>query len=166
MSPRNVESPFIYPSPIAARTPQTSATTSVDKQSEVSLAAPNIAGAPVTLNGRVVPTEVDAQIAEQQKPYEGLVFPVYVEAVVPMERLAFRWHPYSIEPGGDYSNEPTTLVTFDLADAPGGVLLTIVESGFEQIPVARRAEAFKANETGWEEQTRLIAKYLDAHAHA
>lgn len=119
-----------------------------------------------TLNGRVVPTAVDPQIAEQQKPYEGLVFPVYVEAVVPMERLAFRWHPYSIEPGGDYSNEPTTLVTFDLADAPGGVLLTIVESGFEQIPVARRAEAFKANETGWEEQTRLIAKYLDAHAHA
>ncbi len=31
---------------------QTSATTSVDKQSEVSLAAPNIAGAPLTLNGR------------------------------------------------------------------------------------------------------------------
>lgn len=123
---------------------------------------PFVAGA--TLNGRIVPTEVDPEIAEQQKPYEGLVFPIYVEAVVPMERLSFRWHPYSIEPGGDYSKEPTTQVTFDLTDAPGGILLTIVESGFDQIPLARRADAFKANEEGWEGQARLVAKYLHAHA--
>jgi hypothetical protein len=53
-----------------------------------------------------------------------------------------------------------TLIEFELTDVPGGILLTISESGFDQIPLARRAKAFKANEGGWEIQTRLIEKYL------
>jgi len=65
-----------------------------------------------------------------------------------------------VEEGVDYSKEPMTLIEFDLADAAGGILLTITESGFDQIPLARRAKAFKANEGGWEMQTRLIEKYL------
>jgi hypothetical protein len=39
-------------------------------------------------------------------------------------------------------------------------MLTIIESGFDRIPLARRAKAFAANEQGWEHQTKLIAKYL------
>jgi hypothetical protein len=39
-------------------------------------------------------------------------------------------------------------------------MLTITESGFDQVPLARRAEAFTSNEQGWEVQTRLIEKYL------
>ena len=34
------------------------------------------------------------------------------------------------------------------------------ESGFDKIPLARQAKAYKANEGGWEMQTRLIEKYL------
>ena len=115
------------------------------------------------LTGRVVPTTVDPEIAEMQKPHEGLTFEISVERIVPMQHLSFRWHPYPVGPV-DFSSEPTTLVTFDLADAPGGILLTIVESGFDRVPAARRAEAFKANEGGWEAQTRLIAKYLALQA--
>jgi hypothetical protein len=39
-----------------------------------------------------------------------------------------------------------TRVVFELADAPGGTLLTVVESGFDRIPLARRAKAFRDNE--------------------
>jgi len=60
--------------------------------------------------------------------------------------------------------EPTTLVEFVLEDKPGGTLLTITESGFESIPIERRAQAFKANAGGWEHQTKLIQKYLQMMA--
>lgn len=40
------------------------------------------------------------------------------------------------------------------------VLLTIVESGFDRIPIERRAKVFEMNDGGWTAQTELIAKYL------
>ena len=51
-------------------------------------------------------------------------------------------------------------MVFELKEVPGGTELTITESGFDRVPLARRAEAFKANEGGWTHQTRLIEKYL------
>ena len=60
----------------------------------------------------------------------------------------------------DYSSEPTTLVVFTLEDAPEGVLLTIVESGFDRIPLERRAKAFSANEGGWSMMVKVIEEYL------
>jgi uncharacterized protein YndB with AHSA1/START domain len=112
------------------------------------------------LTGRITPTTVDAEVARMQEPYAGKAFEWTIERVEPMRRIAFRWHPYAVEEGVDYSKEPTTLIEFELQDAPGGILLVITESGFDQIPLARRAKAFKANEGGWEMQTRLIEKYL------
>lgn len=112
--------------------------------------------------GRIVPTKVDPETAKLQEPHAGTPFEFSVERIEPMNRISFRWHPYAIEKGRDYSSEPTTLIVFELEDAPGGVQLTITESGFDQIPLARRAEAFKANEGGWQHQCQLIAKYLAA----
>jgi hypothetical protein len=40
------------------------------------------------------------------------------------------------------------------------VLLTITESGFDRVPLDRRAEAFESNEQGWTIQATLIEKYL------
>jgi hypothetical protein len=87
-------------------------------------------------------------------------FSVLVDRVEPMERFSFRWHPFAIDPDYDYSKEPTTLVVFELCEADGGVLLTITESGFDQIPVARRIQALESNDKGWAHQTILIEKYL------
>ena len=112
------------------------------------------------LKGRIVPTKVDADIAKSQEPYSGMAFDIFVERIEPMRVFAFRWHPYAIEPGQEYSKEPTTLVTFVLEDAPDGISLTITESGFDQIPLERRAKAFAENEEGWTAQTQLIQKYL------
>jgi len=40
--------------------------------------------------------------------------------------------------------------------------LTVVESGFDGIPLARRASAFEANEGGWAEQLENIGRHVSA----
>jgi hypothetical protein len=76
-----------------------------------------------------------------------------------MRLFSFRWHPYAVD-AKDYSTEPTTLVEFELTPVPEGTRLTITESGFEGIPLERRAQAFKSNAEGWDHQLALIGKYL------
>lgn len=119
---------------------------------------PFVAGARLT--GQIVPTTADPEVAKSQKPYEGQRFEITVERIEPMRHLSFRWHPYAVDPEVDYSKEPTTLVVFELEEVAEGTLLTVTESGFDGIPLERRAEAFEMNEGGWEAQMRLIEKYL------
>ena len=116
-----------------------------------------------SLQGRVVPTTADAEQAARQKAYEGVLFQLQVERLEPERLFSFRWHPAPVDRGRDYSAEPTTLVTFELEDADGGVLLTVTESGFDAIPLERRAAAFSSNEQGWAMQMKLIEKYLAQH---
>ena len=110
--------------------------------------------------GKIAPTTVDKDVAAMQKPYEGMTFDITIDRIEPQKLFAFRWHPFAIDPKVDYSNEPTTLVEFALKEVPDGVMLTVTESGFDRIPLARRAEAFKMNEGGWAAQMTLIEKYL------
>lgn len=110
--------------------------------------------------GVTVPTAVDAEVARAQRPYEGTPFQITIDRIEPERQFAFRWHPFAVEPGVDYSREPTTLIEFLLEDVPDGVMLTVRESGFDQVPLERRAKAFAANEAGWTIQMRLIEKYL------
>jgi uncharacterized protein YndB with AHSA1/START domain len=74
--------------------------------------------------------------------------------------FSYRWHPYAVEPGVDYAHEPTTLVEFHLAEVAGGTYLMVVESGFDGIPLPRRAEAFRMNDQGWTGQLANIARYV------
>jgi uncharacterized protein YndB with AHSA1/START domain len=116
------------------------------------------------MNGRIVPTTVDPEVAKSQKPYEGAKFEITVERIEPMKLFSFRWHPFAVEKGVDFSAEPTTLVEFVLQEVAGGSMLAIVESGFDRIPLKRRATAFSANEEGWTAQAKLIEKYLASAA--
>ena len=117
-----------------------------------------VAGARLT--GKITPTKVDPEVAKSQQPYSGKAFEIEVDRIEPMRLLSFRWHPFAVEPGLDYSKEPATLVAFELEPAAGGTMLTITESGFDRIPLARRAKAFAANDQGWLAQTKLLEKYL------
>ncbi len=92
--------------------------------------------------------------------YEHLTMEVLVERLEPQHCFAYRWHPYAVDPGVDYSPEPTTLVEFYLDEADGGTVLAIVESGFDRIPLARRAEAFRMNDGGWTQQMMNIERYV------
>jgi uncharacterized protein YndB with AHSA1/START domain len=122
------------------------------------LDGPFVAGA--MLGGIIVPTQADRSVAAQQKAFEGKPVSLQIEQIEPERLFSFRWHPFAVDPGVDYASEPTTLVAFELAEAPGGTLLTVTESGFDRIPLARRAQAFSSNEQGWAIQVTLIEKHL------
>lgn len=94
------------------------------------------------------------------KGYEHMTMDVTIERMEPERLFSWRWHPGATKPGEDVSAEPMTLVVFELKEVPGGTLLTVVESGFDQIPHARRASAFKDNEGGWTSQMRAIEEHL------
>jgi len=111
------------------------------------------------LTGHIVPTTVDAEVAALQAPHRGTPCLIVVDAIEPLTRFAFRWHPYALAPDS-VADEPMTLVEFLLTPQGDGVLLTIRESGFENIPLQRRAEAFASNDGGWTHQAQLIARYL------
>jgi uncharacterized protein YndB with AHSA1/START domain len=93
--------------------------------------------------------------------YEHVTMEMTIERMVPEKLLSWRWHPAAIDPKVDYSKEPTTLVVFELQEADGGTLLTVVESGLDKIPLARRADVFRLNSSGWEEQMENIKKHVD-----
>jgi uncharacterized protein YndB with AHSA1/START domain len=94
--------------------------------------------------------------------YEHVVFEVMIERIEPEHLLSWRWHPYAVDSAIDYSAEPTTLVEFELQDAEGSTLLRVVESGFVNVPVARRLEAFRMNSGGWDQQMKNIEKHVAA----
>jgi uncharacterized protein YndB with AHSA1/START domain len=113
-----------------------------------------------TMRGVIVPTKMNPEVANAQKKYEGIPFEIAIEQMEPQRLFSFRWHPGAVDPAVDYSQEPTTLVVFTLEQAPDGVLLTVTESGFDGIPLARRAKTFASNEQGWSIQMTLIEAYL------
>ena len=119
---------------------------------------PFVAGARTI--GKMVPTTVDLEAARRQKQYEGFKFEFAIDRIEPQRLFSFRWHPFAVEPGVDYSKEQPTLVTFELEEEAGGTMLTVTESGVDRIPLERRAKAFAANEQGWAAQLNLIEKYL------
>src|SRR3954469_149577 len=92
--------------------------------------------------------------------YEHLVIDLLIERVEPEHHLSWRWHPAAIDASVDYSSERTTLVEFELTEVEAGTLLRVVESGFDQIPAARRDEAFRMNTGGWEHQLINIEKHV------
>jgi len=92
--------------------------------------------------------------------YEHLVAEMVVEKMEPERLFSLRWHPNAVDPKADYSKEPMTLVEFTLEEAEGGTRLRLVESGFDGIPISRRAEALKANDGGWAIQMKAIESYL------
>jgi uncharacterized protein YndB with AHSA1/START domain len=92
--------------------------------------------------------------------YEHLVAEVVIEKMEPERLFSLRWHPNAVDPRADYSKEPMTLVEFTLEEAEGGTRLRLVESGFDGIPLSRRAEALKSNEEGWAIQMKQIESYL------
>jgi uncharacterized protein YndB with AHSA1/START domain len=95
--------------------------------------------------------------------HDNVWFDVIVERMEPQSLFSYRWHPYPLDTSIDYDKEEPTLVTFTLKDAANnGTLLTVVESGFDNVPPYRRLEAFRMNSRGWDGQIRNIVKYVSA----
>jgi uncharacterized protein YndB with AHSA1/START domain len=94
----------------------------------------------------------------RSRGYEHLTMEITIEQVQPERLFSWRWHP-----GGDTNidpAEPTTLVVFELEEVQEGTRLTVTESGFDRVPVARRGKAYRENNEGWDGQLENIRKYL------
>jgi uncharacterized protein YndB with AHSA1/START domain len=96
---------------------------------------------------------LQGEFVEGQTIHGQVTYPGY-------EHLKAEMQIVRMEVGVDYSSEPTTLVEMTLSEAAGGTQLTITESGFDALPAARRAEAFRLNEGGWTIQCDNIAQYV------
>jgi uncharacterized protein YndB with AHSA1/START domain len=105
---------------------------------------------------------VAGQVSRGQITYPGcehIKWHAVVQKMEPERLFSFTWH-HSQDPNADISKEPTTLVEFRLEKIPTGTLLTVTESGFENLPPDRRLEAFRSNDSGWAEQMKNIEKYV------
>jgi uncharacterized protein YndB with AHSA1/START domain len=91
--------------------------------------------------------------------YEGIVFFVNVENIVPERSFSWRWHPGSEPPP---EGEPATCVEFTLTDEDGGTRVTVVESGFDRISLERRARVYEENTGGWEYQMGALQRHVEA----
>ena len=109
------------------------------------------------LSGRFVPGQrIRGPITAPE--YAHLSFEVEVERMEPEHLFSWRW-----QPGGDPDvdpAEPMTLVVFELEELPEGTRLTVTESGFDRIPVARRSKAYRENDEGWSGQLENLTEYL------
>jgi uncharacterized protein YndB with AHSA1/START domain len=92
--------------------------------------------------------------------YEHLTMTMMVTALQPQTYFAYTWHPYAVDSQVDYSQEPPTLVEFKLTELGNTTELIISETGFAELPAARREEAFAMNERGWNQQITNLQKYL------
>jgi uncharacterized protein YndB with AHSA1/START domain len=92
--------------------------------------------------------------------YQHLILKICIDRVEPERLLSWSWHPAAVDDSVDYSAESNTQVEFQLEEVPGGTLLTLVESGFDQIPVSRRLAAFRMNSNGWDHQMKNIEQHV------
>jgi uncharacterized protein YndB with AHSA1/START domain len=92
--------------------------------------------------------------------YEHVTWRAVIQAMEPERLFSFTWHPYSVDPAIDYSQETPTLVEFRLEPTATGTLLMVTESGFDRIPTHRRLEAFRMNDGGWTQQMKNIEAYV------
>jgi len=96
--------------------------------------------------------------------YEGYPWFAHVHAIEPNRRLAFDWVPGPAEIGQDLSNEQRIRVEFLIEPEADGTRLTIIESGFDKLPEARRETVLRENNEGWNIQTENLRNYAEARA--
>ena len=94
----------------------------------------------------------------QMKWTEGFTADMRVERVEEPSVFGFTWHIYGLP-----EDDPRrTYVEFTLEPAGAGTRLTVVESGFAQLPEDAYRAAFDGNTSGWASELAELADYLDA----
>jgi uncharacterized protein YndB with AHSA1/START domain len=81
-----------------------------------------------------------------------------IERVDEPTTFGFTWHIYGL-PAEDPRR---TYVEFTLEPIDAGTRLTVVETGFAQLPEDEYRKAFEANTQGWASEIDELVEYLDA----
>ena len=77
-------------------------------------------------------------------------------------RFAFRWDSITTNPGAPFDESLSTLVTFTLDEVVDGTRLTLVESGFAELPEQVQNKAFRENDSGWDAELEDLQTYMRA----
>jgi uncharacterized protein YndB with AHSA1/START domain len=97
--------------------------------------------------------------------FEHIVWEAMIEKMEPGRLFSFAWpqirHHDKERYSPDYTDAPRTLVEFRLEPTATGTLLTVTESGFENVPPEWRANALRGNDGGWTQQMKNIESYVD-----
>ena len=96
--------------------------------------------------------------AASMKFGSGHVADMRVERVEEPTVFGYTWHIYGL-PDGDPRR---TYVEFTLEPAGAGTRLTVVESGFAQLPDDAYRTAYDCNTQGWASELSELVDYLDA----
>ena len=96
--------------------------------------------------------------AAQVEWKEGHTADLRVERVEEPRVFGFTWHVYGL-PDDDPRR---TYVEFTLEPTATGTRLTVVESGFAQLPEEAHRSAFEGNTRGWASELGELVAHLDA----
>ena len=114
----------------------------------------------VQIEGDIAPG-IEVWMTSVHKGYEGQRFRVRFTEMVEPHRFAWEWHPGAVDPNVDYSREPRTTVTFTLEPSGRGTRLTVSETGFDAISLARRAKVYEDNSQGWPEVLVWLQQHVE-----
>jgi uncharacterized protein YndB with AHSA1/START domain len=115
----------------------------------------------VTIEGEIGPGR-EVWMTSVHPGHVGQRFRVRVTEMTPPRQLVWRWHPGAVDPSIDYSREPLTTVTFTLEPTDRGTRLTVSETGFDEISLARRAKVYADNSQGWTEVLIWLQRHVEA----
>ena len=111
----------------------------------------------VSVEGEIAP---DNEVWMQHKKNR---FRVRFVEMTPPKKFVWQWHPGAVDSSVDYSLEPRTTVTFTLEPIAGGTRLTMAETGFDEVSIARRAKVFGDNNGGWTQVLAWFGEYVEEH---
>jgi len=114
----------------------------------------------VRIEGQIAPAS-EVWMTSVHPGHAGQRFRVRFTEMTPPERFAWEWHPGEIDPSVDYSREPRTTVTFTLEPSARGTRLSVSETGFDEIVLARRAKVYRDNSDGWAAVMVWLQKYVE-----
>ena len=115
----------------------------------------------VRIEGEITPGN-EVWMTSVHPQHAGQRWPVRILELTPPRRIVWQWHPGEVDPATDYSQEPQTTVTFTLEPSGRGTRLSVAETGFDEIALARRAKAYADNSQGWTEVLVWLQRYVEA----
>jgi uncharacterized protein YndB with AHSA1/START domain len=115
----------------------------------------------VTIEGEIAPGN-EVRMTSVHPEHRGQRFHVRFIELTPPRRFVWQWHPGAVDPHVEYSREPRTTVTFTLEPSEAGTRLSVAETGFDEISLARRAKVYGDNSQGWTEVLGWLQRYAEA----
>jgi uncharacterized protein YndB with AHSA1/START domain len=94
-------------------------------------------------------------------PYLGKPMVFQVERLDPPHRFSYRWQPLEVRTDLEVVEGPSTLVEFTLEQTKDGTRLTVLETGFSEIPATHRRSVYDSHEGGWSVQAQRIREHIE-----